>query len=164
MEENLEKKEVDPKDDLVKDSEGKVENNNINNNLKSKRMNIRTMIVLAVIAIAIIGMCISYRASYLKTLEIGEEYTEAFSQSVKYKLYIGGINFAFVFSAVFITNKLIKKGLKQFFDEDKKEMPKLPNKSLALIIALITSIIVSNMFLQKTICKFSMVWNIRTCI
>ena len=36
-------------------------------------------------------------------------------------------------------------------EEEKKEMPKLPNKSLAFVVALVTSIVVSNMFLQKVI-------------
>ncbi len=72
-------------------------------------------------------------------------------QNIKYKTYIAIVNFIVVFSLVYITTRLIKKGLKKFFEEEKKEMPKLPNKSLALVIAGVTSLVVSTMFLQKTI-------------
>jgi uncharacterized membrane protein (UPF0182 family) len=111
----------------------------------------RTIFVLIVLAIFIIGAVISFRADYLETLEIGEEYTEVFLQNIKYKIYIAVINFIAVFCIACVTNSLIKKGLRQFFEEEKKEMPKLPNKSLAFVVALVTSIVVSNMFLQKVI-------------
>lgn len=111
----------------------------------------RTIFVLIVLAIFIIGAVIVYRADYLETFEIGEEYTQVLMQNLKYKRNIAILNFIVVFCVACITNMLIKKGLKQFFDEEKKEMPKLPNKSLAFVMALVTSIVVSNMFLQKVI-------------
>lgn len=114
-------------------------------------MRTRTLIVLIVLALFVFGSLILYRANYLETLEIGEEYLEVFSQNLNYKFYIGAINFIVIFTIVCITNRHIKKGLKSFFDEEKKEMPKLPNKSLALVFALVTSLVVSSMFLQKTI-------------
>ena len=121
------------------------------NKKEPKKMKRRTIFVLIILAIYIIGSLIVYRADYLETLEIGEEYLETFIQNQKYKQNIAIVNFVIVFLMVYITNNLIKKGLKQFFDQEKKEMPKLPNKSLALAFALITSIIVSSMFLQKVI-------------
>ena len=48
-----------------------------------------------------------------------------------------------------LTNRGIRKGLKPFFEKEKKEMPKLPNKSLALVISAIVSIVVSAVFMQK---------------
>lgn len=84
-------------------------------------------------------------------LEIGENYTEVFYQNIKYKMAIGSVNFVFIFILVGITNSFIKKGLKRFFDEEKIDMPKLPNKSLALIIALIIAMITPNLFLEKLI-------------
>lgn len=118
---------------------------------KTSKIKARTLLVLSVIAIFLIGSLIAYRTSYLETLEIGEQYISVFEENVKYKIYIGIINFIVIFMIMYITNRGIKKGLKSFFEDEKKEMPKLPNKSLALIMALITSVIVSNMFLQKTI-------------
>lgn len=114
-------------------------------------MKTRTLIVLVVLALFVLGSLILYRANYLETMEIGEEYLEVFSQNLSYKFYIGAINFIAIFAIVCITNRRIKKGLKSFFDDEKKEMPKLPNKSLALVFALVTSLVVSSMFLQKTI-------------
>lgn len=114
-------------------------------------MKTRTLIVLVVLALFVLGSLILYRANYLETMEIGEEYLEVFSQNLTYKFYIGVINFIAIFTIVCITNRRIKKGLKSFFDDEKKEMPKLPNKSLALVFALVTSLVVSSMFLQKTI-------------
>ncbi len=116
-----------------------------------KKFKTRTIIVLIAIAVFILGLAINYRANYLSVLEIGEEYVEVFNQNVKYKSNIAIANFIFIFLAVYITNKLIKKGLKKFFEEEKKDMPKLPNKSIALIIALIATIIVPNVFLEKVI-------------
>lgn len=118
---------------------------------QKKKMKTRTIFVLIVLGIFLIGSVIIYRADYLEILEIGEEYREVFVQNLKYKRNIAVLNFIFVFCLVCITNALIKKGLSKFFEEEKRNMPKLPNKSLAFVIALVTSIIVSNMFLQKTI-------------
>lgn len=122
-----------------------------NTKKETKKIKTRTLLVIIVLAVFIIGSVIINRANYLETLEIGEEYGEVFLQNMKYKRNIAILNFMVVFCTVYITNGLIKKGLRKFFEEEKKEMPHLPNKSLALIFALVTSIIVSNMFLQKTI-------------
>ena len=62
-----------------------------------------------------------------------------------------GISFVLLFILIFLTNLGIKKGLKPFFEQEKKEMPKLPNKSLALIIAAIVSVILSNVVLEKVL-------------
>lgn len=131
-----------------------IKNQNVEQNQENKtqkKSKTRTYIVLAVLAIFILGSLITYRAEYIEALEIGEEYVETFMQNVKYKMNIGIINFIVIFIATYITNRFIKKGLKQFFEEEKKPLPRLPNKSLALIIALVSSLIVSQLFLQKVI-------------
>ncbi len=123
-----------------------------------KKMKKRTLLVLAVLAIFVICELIVFRADYISTMEIGEQYVATLMQNLKYKINIGLVNFILVFLIVYINNGLIKKGLKKFFDEDKIEMPKLPNKSLALIISLVTSIVVSNLFLEKTILFMNSAW------
>ncbi len=128
--------------------ETKVEEKNSN---QKKSIRIRTLIVLLILALFILGSSIIYRASYIETFEIGEEYLEVFSQNVRYKLDIGIINFVIIFIIAYMINNSIKRGLKKFFEEEKINVPKLPNKSIALIFALVTSIIVSNLFLQKVI-------------
>ena len=48
-----------------------------------------------------------------------------------------------------MTNRGIKKGLKVFFDKENKKMPKLLNKSIALIVSIIVSVVVSYVMMQK---------------
>ena len=50
---------------------------------------------------------------------------------------------------IYFTNKGIKKGLKPFFEKEEKSMPKLPNKSLALIISAIASFVAASVLMQK---------------
>ncbi|MDE5830300.1 MAG: hypothetical protein K2H53_00995, partial [Clostridia bacterium] len=108
--------------EMLKNEETKNESTSVKvqekveeNTKKTKGIKPRTLIVLVAIAVFIIGACMMYRASYLETLEIGEEYVEAFTQNVRYRLYIGVINFVIIFTMVCITNGMIKKGLKKFF-------------------------------------------------
>lgn len=125
---------------------------------KTKKMKTRTLIVIIAILVFLLGSLITYRAEYLEALEIGEEYVEVFMQNIRYKIYIGISNFICIFLLVCITNRMIKRGLKKFFDDEKKEMPKLPGKSLALIIGLVTSLVVSNLFLYKVILFTNTAW------
>ncbi len=125
---------------------------------KKKKYRIRTALVLAFLAIFSIGMFITCRADYLETLEIGENYLNVFNQNIKYKIFIAISNFIFIFITVFITNLFIKKGLRKFFEQEKIEMPKLPNKSIALIFALIVAMFAPNLFLEKVILFINNAW------
>ena len=51
--------------------------------------------------------------------------------------------------AYYFTNRGIRKGVKPFFEQEKQEVPKLPNKSITLIIAAIVSVMISNNLLEK---------------
>ena len=66
----------------------------------------------------IIYIGIDVRGNYLNTLEIGENYLNIFKQNLIYKYSIIIINFILIFIIIYITNKFIKKGLKNFFEED----------------------------------------------
>lgn len=116
-----------------------------------KKVKLRTIIVIAILVIFALGVVITYRAEYLETLEIGENYIEVFNKNLSYKVIIATVNFVVIFIAVMITNFLIKKGLRKFFEEEKKDVPKLLNKSLALLFSLIAAIVSPNMFLEKII-------------
>lgn len=109
----------------------------------NKKIRTRAILVLIVILILSIFVYISYRGNYLETIEIGEKFKTVFKQNIFYQYITMGINFVILFFAIYFTNRGIKKGLKVFFDEEKKEMPKLPNKSVAFIISTIASIILS---------------------
>jgi len=111
---------------------------------------IKVILVIAFIALFALYSYISYRANYLQVLEIGEEYLNVFYQKNEYKAKVFILSFIILILTTYITNILIKKGLKPFFDDENKQMPKLPNKSIAFIISIIGSSILTSIFLEKT--------------
>ena len=115
------------------------------------RKNIRIILVTIFILIIAISMYISTRGSFLEYKELGDKYLSIYKTNLTYKYCIMSANFVITFFIMYFTNRGIKKGLKVFFDEDKKEMPKLMNKSLSLVIAVISSIIVGVLFTPKVI-------------
>ena len=126
-----------------------------NTSIPKKNTKIRAIIVITFLVLFAIFTYISFRADYLEILEIGNNYENIFWQNIKNKYTIIGINFLIVFLAIYITNKLIKSGLKAFFIEEKKEMPKLPNKSIAFIGGILISIISSNYLIEKIMLALS---------
>ncbi len=122
----------------------KVEENKDCAKEKKKKMATRKLIVLAVLLFFLIISYISIRADYLNTIEIGQEYESVFVEKVKNKYSLFGIVVFLVYFLVYIVNKFIKKGLKKFFEEEKKELPKLPNKSLSIILALVAGFVAIN--------------------
>ncbi len=111
----------------------------------------RAIIVIAFIVIYLLVTYVSLRGQYLEYLELGEQYVEKFLIDIKYKYIIMGISFVFLSIILYFTNIGIKKGLKPFFKQENKEMPKLPNKSITLIISAIISVIISNNLLEKVL-------------
>lgn len=109
-------------------------------------------VILVLLAIIIFAMCsyVNYRGNFLEISEIGEEYLEVLNQNNVYLRNVAIINFVVVFISVFITNLIIKKGLRKFFDEEKKKMPKLANKSIAFAVALLVTIVTSEWLLKTT--------------
>ena len=132
------------------------EKNNINNKAdskadnKTKKKSKRRMfiVLLFIVLVAIIGYVI-FRGEYLEILEIGKEYVDIFWQNVNYMSITFVINFIFLFIVMYLNNNRIKKALKTFFETEKKEMPRLPNKSLAFIISVIVSAITSEVILNQ---------------
>ena len=114
-----------------------------------KNKNIKVILVIAFILIFSLATFISLRGSYLEYKELGENYLEIFYTNLKYKYIIMAINFVVLFILIYFTNRGIKKGIKPFLEQDKVEMPRLPNKSLALVIAALVSAIFSNQILEK---------------
>ena len=117
--------------------------------IKKNSFKTRAFIVLIFIAIVACMLFINLRGTYLEYLEIGENYIEVFWTNIKYN-YMGFlIIFIISFLSIYTTTMLIKKGLKQFFKEENKLMPKLPNKSISFIISIIISIAINNSFSQN---------------
>lgn len=115
---------------------------------KSKK---RTLIVILFLIIIAVTLCIMFRGAYLEKLEIGKQYISVFWKNFQYKTISLVTTFIFIFSVVYITNKRISSGLKEFFEDEKKAMPKLPNKSISLIIAALVSLFTSNITMNKLI-------------
>ncbi|MBR3720152.1 MAG: UPF0182 family protein [Clostridia bacterium] len=115
---------------------------------KSKK---RMFIVIIFLVILTIGLAVMMRGSYLEKLEIGEKYVSVFWKNVQYRTISIVATFIFIFTAIYITNKRIGSGLKEFFEDEKKSMPKLPNKSISLIISALVSLITSGITTKKLI-------------
>jgi len=116
---------------------------------KKNKSKIRMILVILFLIVFAGITYIGLRGNYLEYLELGENYTSIFKTNQIYKYGIMAINFVALYFIIYFTNRGIKKGLKVFFEKEKKEMPKLLNKSLALVISSITSLAVSNIFVQK---------------
>ena len=140
-----------PKVDTINNKQETKTNNSTQSNktVHRKKSKARMYIVLLfILVVAIVGYVI-YRGEYLEILEMGEEYISIFWQNVNYSAITFGINFLVLFIIMYMNNNRIKKALKQFFETEKKEMPKLPNKSLAFIISVIVSAVTTEAILNQ---------------
>ena len=125
---------------------------------KQKKSKARMYIVLLfILLVAIVGYII-YRGEYLEILEIGENYLSIFWQNVNYTAIAFIINFIFLFCVIYINNTRIKNALKPFFDTEKKQMPKLPNKSISLILSVIVSAITTEAILNQYMLFTNSTW------
>ena len=115
---------------------------------KSKK---RMFIVILFLIIVAIGLTVVFRGAYLEKLEMGEQYVSVFWKNFQYRTASLLVTFIFAFAAIYSTNKRISAGLKGFFEDEKKAMPKLPNKSISLIIATLISIVTSGLTMNKLI-------------
>ncbi len=123
---------------------------NENKTLKKKSKTRMILVILFIIVFALFNY-ISLRGNFLEYKELGEEYINIFKTNLEYKYNIMGVSFILLYIIMYFTNRGIKKGLKDFFEQEKKEMPKLLNKSISLVVAAIGSVIVSNVLLNKII-------------
>ena len=120
--------------------------------LKVKKRVIFVTIFLIVFAIY---SYIVLRGSYLEMLGIGERYVEIYKQNIIHKIKVFIVSFIVVYLMTYIATAFIKRGLKRFFVEEKKEMPKLPNKSISLAFAAIAGLVMTFTITEKAILAFS---------
>ncbi len=137
---------------VSKSSSEKVEEESVKPKNKYKK---RLKIVLAFAFVMAIVAYVLFRGTYLETLEIGEEYISVFWQNVKYMSMTLIINFIVIYIIMYYTNTLIKKGLSEFFKQENKPMPKLLNKSIAFIVAVIISALTSSFIMEKVMLCFN---------
>lgn len=117
--------------------------------VQKKKSKTRMILVIIFLILFLLVSYISLRGSYLEYLELGEKYTNIFYTNLSYRYGIMAINFVVLYFIIYFTNRGIKKGLKPFFEKEKKEIPKLPNKSLSLVISALVSFIASSVLAQK---------------
>ena len=117
--------------------------------MKIKKGKKRILVVALFLAVIAISLVVVLRGVYLEKLEIGEQYVSVFWTNCRYKAISIVSTFIFIFLAIYITNKRISSGLKEFFEEEKKTMPKLLNKSVALIISTLVSFATSGVTTGK---------------
>ena len=118
--------------------------------LNKKKKNSTRMILVLLFLLLFAGISyIELRGSYLEYLELGQNYTNIFYTNLTYRYGIMAVNFVILYFILYFTNRGIKKGLKPFFEKEKKEIPKLPNKSLALVISALVSFVTSSALMQK---------------
>lgn len=123
---------------------------------KTKKAKTRKRIVLAVLAIALVIIYVIERGNYLEIKEIGENYVSIFWQNLRYTGIAAIINFCTIFYIMYSTTSKIKSGLKTFFEDEKKVMPKLPQKSIAFIVATLVTICTTGMIVEKALpCFFN---------
>ena len=139
------------KQETIKDTANTKETRKKNSKSKTRMM----LVILFLLIFGVISY-IQLRGSYLEYQELGENYIDIFNTNNLYKYTIRAINFVLLYFIIYFTNRGIKKGLKPFFEKEGKEMPKLLNKSLALVISAITSVVVSAVFMQKIMLNLNM--------
>lgn len=132
-----------------------TENEKVEVQKKSKK---RMLLVLAFLVIYLLYCYVTFRGDYLAMLEIGEQYTDVFTKNVYYKVICNLVNFAVVFFSIYIATNITKRGLKKFFIEEKKQLPKLPNKSIAFIVSIIVTMFVSEILTKKVMLAFNSGW------
>ncbi len=138
--------EENKKQETIMDTANTKETRERNKKIKSKT---RAMIVIMFLLLFAGISYIQLRGSYLEYAELGEQYINIFYTNIIYRYGIMAINFIALYIIIYFTNRGIKKGLKPFFEKENKKMPKLLNKSLALVISSIVSIIVAAIFMPK---------------
>ena len=118
---------------------------------KPKKNKIRVLLVIAFILLFLAVSYISLKSNYLEFKELGENYQEIFWANIKYKYITMGICFVVLYIVMYLTNKGIKNSLKPFFETEKKAIPKLPNKSIALIFSTIGSLFMGSALMEKIV-------------
>ena len=118
---------------------------------KKKILTLRRILVTVFLIVCAVIAYINFRGSYLEYKELGENYLQTFLTKEKYYYRVLIINFILVYIRMYFSGRKIKKGLKVFFEQENKQVPRLPNKSIAVVTAIIESLIVGQKFTPNII-------------
>ena len=116
---------------------------------KIKKFVSRRLIVTLFLILYVLIALVSTRSSYLQYKEIGEQYVSIFFTNLKAKCIVCLVAFLISYITIFISNKMLNKALKEIFDKEGKEIPRLPNKSISFIVSVIVAFIAGNVLTQK---------------
>ena len=116
---------------------------------QKQKIKFRMIFVLAFLMLFALVTYVVLKGSYLEYKELGEQYINVFWKNLNYKYGLMLVNFILLYLVMYFTNRGIKKGLTVFFEQEKKEMPKLPNKSIAFVVAVIASLAISTIIMPK---------------
>ena len=116
-----------------------------------KILTLRRILVTVFLIVCAVIAYINFRGSYLEYKELGENYLQTFLTKEKYYYRVLIINFILVYIIMYFSGRKIKKGLKVFFEQENKQVPRLPNKSIAVVTAIIESLIVGQKFTPNII-------------
>ena len=152
-----EEKNKNNTNETVQVEKNKKTNEKANNKKEQKRKNSKLRMMLVILFLLVFSgvSYVQLRGSYLEYLELGSQYVDVFKTNLIYRYSIMAINFVFLYIVIYFTNRGIKKGLKPFFEKEKRPMPKLLNKSLALVISAVVSFVASSAFMQKIMLIFN---------
>lgn len=116
---------------------------------KVKKVISRRLIVILFFVLAGAAFLISARGEYLQYKEIGEQYVSIFFKNLGTKYIVFFVAFICSYLMIFISNKVVRKSLKDIFDKEGKKVPRLPNKSISFIVSVIVAVIAQNVFTEK---------------
>ncbi len=125
---------------------------------KKRNIAVRYIVVSLTLFVVALALLIAFRAEFLSIKEIGEQYTDIFFKNVNNRLCLAGGIFVVTYLVIYISNKFIKHGLKKFFAEENKELPKLPNKTFAMIGGLIAALIGMMLLYRKYTMFVNIAW------
>lgn len=125
---------------------------------KKRNIAVRYIVVSLTLFVVALALLVAFRAEFLSIKEIGEQYTDIFFKNVNNRLCLAGGIFVVTYLVIYISNKFIKHGLKKFFAEENKELPKLPNKTFAMIGGLIAALVGMMMLYRKYTMFVNIAW------
>lgn len=116
---------------------------------KVKKIVTRRLVVTFFLIIYALILIVTTRSAYLKYKEIGEQYVSIFFKNIKTQFLVLGVSFLISYVILYFSHRLLKKALKELFEKDGKQMPKLPNKSISMIVSVIVAFICGEIFTKK---------------
>ena len=120
-----------------------------------KNKNSRVVLVILFLLVFIITTLIIERGTFLEYKELGESYIQNYKINTLCRYITMAISFVILYILIYFINRGIKKGLKPFLEQDKVQMPKFLNKSIALVVAALGSVIISNILQEKILMLIS---------